>query len=105
MSNKTKSKSSDALSVLKKRYYSDTKADKLELETERLKLDLANKIYILRSRSGLSQRDLAKLVGTSAAAICRLEDSDYEGHSLRILRKIALALNARIEIKFVPLRT
>jgi transcriptional regulator with XRE-family HTH domain len=49
----------------------------------------------------LSQRELAARVGTSASAICRLEDADYEGHSLSLLKRIAAALGTRIEIRFV----
>jgi transcriptional regulator with XRE-family HTH domain len=45
---------------------------------------------------------LAKKVGTTASAICRLEDADYEGHSLAMLRRIAEALGKRIEIRFLP---
>jgi hypothetical protein len=44
------------------------------------------------------------MVGTTASVICRLEDADYEGHSLAILRRIAGALNQRIEIRFIPTR-
>jgi len=29
-------------------------------------------------------------------------DSDYEGHSLKMLKRIAEALNKRVEIRFVP---
>jgi hypothetical protein len=36
--------------------------------------------------------------------ICRLEDADYEGHSVSMLRRIATALNRRVEIRFVPQR-
>ena len=54
--------------------------------------------------AGLSQRALAKLAGTTASVICRREDSDYEGHSLAMLRRIAAALNKRVEIRFVPAR-
>ena len=66
---------------------------------------MARKIYELRTQAGLSQRELAKLVGTTASAICRLEDADYEGHSLAMLRRIAAALNTRVEIRFVPVKT
>jgi transcriptional regulator with XRE-family HTH domain len=52
--------------------------------------------------AGLSQRKLAERVGTSASAICRLEDADYEGHSLSILKRIAEALDQRVEVRFVP---
>jgi hypothetical protein len=34
--------------------------------------------------------------------IARLEDSDYEGHSLRMLRRIAEALDARLAVRLVP---
>ncbi|MDX2179107.1 MAG: XRE family transcriptional regulator [Bryobacteraceae bacterium] len=64
--------------------------------------EIARKIYDLRTKAGLSQRELAKKVGTSASAICRLEDADYEGHSLLMLKRIAEALQKRVEIRFVP---
>jgi len=47
---------------------------------------------------------LARLVGTTASVICRLEDADYEGHSLAMLRRIAEALDKRVEIRFVSSR-
>ena len=71
---------------------------------EEANAEIARKIYDLRTQAGLSQRALAKLVGTTASVICRLEDSDYEGHSLAMLRRIAAALNKRVEIRFVPAR-
>ena len=61
------------------------------------------KIHGLRTKAGLTQRQLAKLVGTTASVICRLEDADYEGHSLAMLTRIATALNRRVEIRFLPL--
>jgi len=66
--------------------------------------DVASQIYRLRSRSGLSQRQLAAKVGTTASVICRLEDADYEGHSLSMLRRIATALGRDVKIVFIPSR-
>ena len=43
-------------------------------------------------------------VGTTASVICRLEDADYEGHSLAMLRRIAAALNKRVEIRFISMK-
>ncbi len=63
---------------------------------------MARKIYQIRSQAGLSQRQLAELVGTTASVISRLEDADYEGHSLPMLRRIAAALDRRVEIRFMP---
>lgn len=70
-------------------------------EHEVLNAEIARKIFDMRTKAGLSQRDLAKRVRTSASAICRLEDGDYEGHSLSLLKRIAEALDRRVEIRFV----
>jgi transcriptional regulator with XRE-family HTH domain len=72
------------------------------LAEEEANAEVARKICDLRTKAGLSQRALAKLVGTTASVICRLEDSDYEGHSLAMLKRIAAALDKRVEIHFVP---
>jgi predicted transcriptional regulator len=58
----------------------------------------------LRTAAGLTQATLAKLIGTTASVVCRLEDADYEGHSQGMLRRIGAALNQRVEIRFVPIR-
>jgi predicted transcriptional regulator len=58
----------------------------------------------LRTKAGLSQRELAKKIGTTASVICRLEDSDYDGHSLSLLKRIAEALDKRVEIRFVSVK-
>jgi hypothetical protein len=34
--------------------------------------------------------------------ICRLEDADYDGHSLAMLRRVAAAVGKRVEVRFVP---
>ena len=67
-----------------------------------LNAEIARKIHALRTAAGVSQRELARRVGTSASAICRIEDADYEGHSLSLLKRVAEALGRRVEIKFVP---
>ena len=49
----------------------------------------------------LTQKQLAELVGTTQSVIARLEDADYEGHSLSMLQRIAAAVNKRLEVRFV----
>ncbi len=98
--NKRKAKS-DAVQYLYDRYIGNDPERLASVAEEEANLDIAQKIYDLRTNAGLSQRRLAKLVGTSASAICRLEDADYEGHSLAVLRRIAAALDKRVEIRFV----
>jgi transcriptional regulator with XRE-family HTH domain len=58
----------------------------------------------LREQAGFSQTELAKRVGTTQSVISRLEDADYEGHSLAMLNRIAAAVERRVEIRFLPRR-
>jgi len=97
-----KKKTSDAVEILHRRYY-EGKPDRIvQLEEARAEDELARKIYELREQAGLTQARLAKLIGTSESVISRLEDSDYKGHSLTMLKRIAAALDKRVEIRFVP---
>jgi len=91
----------DAVEILDRRYFAGKPNMMALLEEERANADVARKIHDLREAAGLSQRQLAKLIDTTASVICRLEDSDYEGHSLAMLRRIAAALDKRVEIRFV----
>jgi DNA-binding XRE family transcriptional regulator len=94
----------DGLRILKDRYVKGDRRMARMVEHERANMEIARQICDLRERAGLSQRALAKLVGTTASVICRLENADYEGHSLAMLNRIAAALNRRVEIRFVPSR-
>lgn len=93
-------RTTDALSIIDGKLFNTLQA-KAILEQAREEEEIALKIRRLRESAGLSQRALAKLVGTSASAICRLEDADYEGHSLSMLRRIAAALGTRLDIRFI----
>jgi DNA-binding XRE family transcriptional regulator len=99
---KKKRPATDAVAILHRRYYKGRPDRIAGLEKARADDQVARKIVELRTRAGLTQRQLAKLVGTTASVICRLEDADYEGHSLAMLNRIAAALNRRVEIRFVP---
>ena len=98
---KNRKTTSDAVAILHRRYY-EGKPDRMaELEEARAEDELARKIYELREEAGLTQAQLAKMVGTTASVISRLEDSDYEGHSLTMLKRIAAAVGKKVEIRFV----
>ena len=62
---------------------------------------VGQEIYAARVAAGLSQTQLAKLVKTTQSVISRLEDADYEAHSLTMLQRIADALNCRLEVRLV----
>jgi ribosome-binding protein aMBF1 (putative translation factor) len=101
---KKRQPTTDAVEILDRRYFRNKPEMQTLLAEEGANAEIARKIYDLRTAAGLSQRALAKLVGTTASVICRLEDADYEGHSLAMLRRIGGALNKRVEIRFVPAR-
>lgn len=86
------------------RHVGEDKGKAEAFEAELANADVARKIHDLRAKAGLTQGELAKLVGTSTSVISRLEDADYEGHSLAMLRRIAAALNKRVEIRFVSVK-
>lgn len=69
---------------------------------ETVNAEVARLIYNARKTAGLTQAELAELIGSKQPVIARLEDADYEGHSLTMLQRIATMLNKRIEINFVP---
>ena len=72
------------------------------VDEQKLNVRIAELIHDTRSAAGLTQADLAKLVGTTQSAISRLEDADYGGHSLAMLQRIAHALHQKLELRFVP---
>lgn len=68
---------------------------------ERQALKLAMKIIELREKKGLSQQQLATLMGTSQQAISRIESGEYEGFTVKTLEKLAKATGTRVKIEFV----
>jgi DNA-binding XRE family transcriptional regulator len=104
MSKSKQSATTDAVEILHRRYYEGRPERLAALEEARANDSVARKIATLRVQAGLTQRQLAKAVGTTASVICRLENADYEGHSLAMLNRIAAALNQRVEIRFVQAR-
>ena len=102
---KTPRRTKNGIAIIHRRYYEGKGERIAALEEMRAADDVARRIVELRTSADLSQRQLAKLVGTTASVICRLEDADYEGHSLAMLRRIASALKQRVEIRFVPVKS
>jgi DNA-binding XRE family transcriptional regulator len=91
----------DAIEIIHRRYYQRRPQRMAQLAEAEANDTVARKIYELRKRAGLTQQRLANLVGTTTSVICRLEDADYQGHSLAMLRRVASALNKRVELRFV----
>ena len=98
---KSKTLHSKTSQFLCDRYIAGDAKREEEFEEAVINADIARKIFDLRTKAGLTQQELADRVGTSKSAICRLEDADYQGHSLSMLKRIAEALDKRVEIRFV----
>ena len=90
----------DALQILAHIAGNDPKRQQ-QFEEELANREVASRIYQLREKTGLSQAELARRVGTTQSVISRLEDADYEGHSLKTLQRIATALDCVVEVRFV----
>ncbi len=97
MRGKKMAKTSDALKIIEKINRADPGLQEM-VATSAINADVAQLIYEARIKAGLTQQQLADLIGTKQPVIARLEDADYEGHSLSMLQRIAQALNQRLEI-------
>lgn len=85
-----------------------TYADKLlsnekfrkDFEQEYENLVISEKIAELRHKAHLTQEELAKRIKTTKSAISRYESDKYDGYSVSLLHKIALACGADLNIGF-----
>ncbi len=93
---------SDIIKILHKRYVKNKKRRLAYIEQEKTRLEIAQKIYELRTKANLTQAELAHRIGTRQSVISRLEDADYKGYTLKILDKIAEAVNCYVRVEFVP---
>ena len=67
--------------------------------------DIALQLAALRQARGLTQKQVADLLGTKQQAIARLEDPAYTGHSLSMVRKYVEALGASLDVTIIPAET
>ena len=89
--------------------WKDYKADLVEQNPEMqeyfdnlsLERTIVNKIRVIRQNKGLSQKELANLIGMKQSAIARME-SMMSVPNLHTLVKISRALNIKIEIVEEP---
>ena len=103
MSGKRKFKSAAVKELYDELIGSDPSAQEA-FEQELVNIEVAQLIHDMRTKAGLSQRELARRVGTSASAINRLESDDYQGHTVAMVRRIAAAVNRRVELRAVPVK-
>lgn len=70
------------------------------VEEQAFNADIAQRVFDLRTEAKLTQKELAALVGTQQSVISRIEDANYHGHSLTMLKRIASALKCRLKVDF-----
>ncbi len=71
-----------------------------DVAEERMRVQAARTIYDARKAAGLTQQQLAEMVGTKQSSTARLDDADYGGHTITMLNRIAAALGKRLEVRF-----
>ena len=94
---------SDAVEILRRRFVDGRPDMERLIDAERSNARIARDLFDLRTRAGLTQKELAHRAGTTPSVISRLESADYEGHSLSMLRKIGSALGLAVEVTFTPM--
>jgi ribosome-binding protein aMBF1 (putative translation factor) len=94
-------KTNDALKIIRRSIGEDLELQEMVKEAS-INAQVSLIIYDVRKQAGLTQRQLADLIGTTQSVIARLEDADYDGHSLSMLARIAAALDRKLEIKMLP---
>jgi len=63
---------------------------------------VAFQLRAIRGKQGLSQEQLAEMVGMNQNAISRLESEWYGKSTIRTLKRLAAALDVALVVRFVP---
>jgi len=95
-------RNSTASQLLQRRYARD-ESHKRSIQIERVNAQIAQMIIDLRRESGLTQKELADKIKTTQSVVSRLEDAEYDGHSLSMLNRIAGALGKQLNVAIEPL--
>ena len=93
----------DAVEILHRHFVEGNPAMEQALQEVRAERRIAEAIIDLRGKLGLSRKEFAVLVGTTALVIRQLEGADYEGNAMNMLERIAAAVQPKVEldIRFV----
>ena len=90
----------DGMEIIKRRFGIDPRTDPA-VQAFADDFRIAQMIYDARTAAGMSHEHLADAVGTTADVISQLEDADYEGQSLGLLRRIAEKLDLKLHVELV----
>jgi transcriptional regulator with XRE-family HTH domain len=65
-----------------------------------LNSSIAAQIRLLRKARRMTQRDLARMIGTKQPGVSRFESADYDGWSIPTLQGIARAFDVTLSVRF-----
>ena len=71
-------------------------------EEESQKLAIGEQLTQLRLEAGLTQAQVAQRAKTTASAISRYENAEYDRYELRTLQRIVRACGGRLDLTFTP---
>lgn len=71
-------------------------------EDEVQKLAIGEQLSRLRQEAGLTQAQVAQRAKTTASAVSRYENAEYDRYELRTLQRIVLACGGRLAITLEP---
>jgi ribosome-binding protein aMBF1 (putative translation factor) len=97
-----KKQTTSALEMLRRRVNEGGPDRIAERDQTHREMALGMKIQAIREAQGMTQKDLADKIGTQPSAISRIEDADYDRHSISVLQKVADALDMLLLIDFAP---
>src|SRR5439155_21932696 len=87
MASKKRRATTDAVEILHRRYIAGRPDQEAALENARLNAAIAREIYDLRTKAGLTQKQLAALCETAHSVFSRPEDADYYSLTLPTLQR------------------
>jgi ribosome-binding protein aMBF1 (putative translation factor) len=94
-------KTRDGMEIIKQRFGVDPRTD-ANVQAFAEDFRIAQVVYDARQAAGMTQTQLAEAIGVAESVISELEDADFEGDSLSILRRIADALHMKLRVELVP---
>lgn len=92
-----KRKISDAVELLDRWYGGDSEWDRL-VAAEELNMQVGQAVHDLRTAAHLTQQQLADATGTTQSIISKVENADYEGSAIEILRRVCFALGRKMSV-------
>ena len=98
-----KDRTTNAVEILHRRYIKDDAERKASVQAERVNAEVARLVYDLRKDAGLTQKELAELIDTTQSVVSRLEDAEYDGHSLSMLHRVAEALKQKLTVEMTAM--